>query len=199
MNFGLLGSLFRTGSRQTHFASQVSRYADIYASSVVNLVYYPFFYFFRAVPQLVCCRSRERVTLFAHVCVCLSRCLMNRRSIPKNRCTSNRGAMKHLKSTHRIDVVRPTGPLQPSLRVSTIRSRFKPTPICHCTSRTITMPTAIRTMMWPSSIPMETSNFDREQPTLRRREKSTNERTAKIHNHKNMTKNTPSISCLPPH
>ncbi|CAF4031637.1 unnamed protein product [Rotaria sordida] len=53
MNFGLLGSLFRTGSRQTHFASQVTRFADIYASSVVNLVYYPFFYFFRAVPQLM--------------------------------------------------------------------------------------------------------------------------------------------------
>jgi len=53
MNFGLLGSLFRTGSRQTHFASQVTRYADIYASTVVNLVYYPFFYFFRAVPQLM--------------------------------------------------------------------------------------------------------------------------------------------------
>jgi 5' nucleotidase family len=70
MNFGLLGSLFRTGrcnidqsivnyvrlcqgSRQTHFASQVTRFADIYASTVVNLVYYPFFYFFRAVPQLV--------------------------------------------------------------------------------------------------------------------------------------------------
>ena len=74
MNFGLLGSLFRTGessfscfcfncslrkfdlflgSRQTHFASQVTRFADIYASTVVNLIYYPFFYFFRAVPQLV--------------------------------------------------------------------------------------------------------------------------------------------------
>ncbi|CAF0905507.1 unnamed protein product [Adineta ricciae] len=53
MNFGLLGSLFRTGSRQTHFASQVTRFADIYASTAVNLVYYPFFYFFRAVPQLM--------------------------------------------------------------------------------------------------------------------------------------------------
>ncbi|CAM4936795.1 unnamed protein product [Rotaria socialis] len=53
MNFGLLGSLFRTGSRQTHFASQITRFADIYASTVVNLVYYPFFYFFRAVPQLM--------------------------------------------------------------------------------------------------------------------------------------------------
>ncbi|CAF4269431.1 unnamed protein product, partial [Rotaria magnacalcarata] len=37
----------------THFASQVTRFADIYASTVVNLVYYPFFYFFRAVPQLM--------------------------------------------------------------------------------------------------------------------------------------------------
>jgi len=45
--------LFNKGSRQTHFASQITRYADIYASTVVNLVYYPFFYFFRAVPQLV--------------------------------------------------------------------------------------------------------------------------------------------------
>jgi 5'-nucleotidase len=46
--------LLNKGSRQTHFASQVTRFADIYASTVVNLVYYPFFYFFRAVPQLVC-------------------------------------------------------------------------------------------------------------------------------------------------
>ncbi|CAF1542414.1 unnamed protein product, partial [Didymodactylos carnosus] len=53
MNFGLLGSLFRTGSRQTHFASQVTRFADIYGGTVVNLVYYPFFYFFRAVSQLM--------------------------------------------------------------------------------------------------------------------------------------------------
>jgi hypothetical protein len=45
--------LFCLGSRQTHFASQVTRFADIYASTVVNLVYYPFFYFFRAVPQLM--------------------------------------------------------------------------------------------------------------------------------------------------
>ncbi|CAF0947928.1 unnamed protein product [Didymodactylos carnosus] len=53
MKFGLLGSLFRTGSRQTHFASQVTRFADLYTGTVCNLVYYPFFYFFRAVPQLM--------------------------------------------------------------------------------------------------------------------------------------------------
>nr|CAB3264465.1 cytosolic purine 5'-nucleotidase [Phallusia mammillata] len=48
MAFGTFGSLFRSGSRQTFFASQVSRYADIYASSFINLLHYPFCYFFRA-------------------------------------------------------------------------------------------------------------------------------------------------------
>jgi 5'-nucleotidase len=59
--------LLNKGSRQTHFASQVSRFADIYASTVVNLVYYPFFYFFRAVPQLVCHLTNIRfaVTYFS--------------------------------------------------------------------------------------------------------------------------------------
>ncbi|KAI1708881.1 5' nucleotidase family domain-containing protein [Ditylenchus destructor] len=37
-----------SGSRTTFFASQVERYADLYASSCYNLVYYPCFYFFRA-------------------------------------------------------------------------------------------------------------------------------------------------------
>lgn len=46
--YGVLGSLFRSGSRTTFFASQVERYADIYASSCYNLVHYPNFYFFRA-------------------------------------------------------------------------------------------------------------------------------------------------------
>ena len=53
MQYGLLGSLFRTGSRQTHFASQVTRYADIYAASHLNLLHYPFFYLFKAPPMLV--------------------------------------------------------------------------------------------------------------------------------------------------
>ncbi|XP_018668625.2 cytosolic purine 5'-nucleotidase isoform X2 [Ciona intestinalis] len=48
MAFGTFGSLFRSGSRQTFFASQVTRYADLYASSFINLLYYPFCYFFRA-------------------------------------------------------------------------------------------------------------------------------------------------------
>lgn len=48
MAFGTFGSLFRSGSRQTFFASQVTRYADLYASSFINLLNYPFCYFFRA-------------------------------------------------------------------------------------------------------------------------------------------------------
>ncbi|VDO36981.1 unnamed protein product [Brugia timori] len=46
--YGMLGSVFRSGSRTTFFASQVERYADLYASSCCNLVHYPLFYFFRA-------------------------------------------------------------------------------------------------------------------------------------------------------
>lgn len=53
MSYGLLGSLFRSGSRQTHFASQVTRYADIYAASHLNLLHYPFFYLYKAPPMLV--------------------------------------------------------------------------------------------------------------------------------------------------
>lgn len=41
------------GSRQTFFASQSLRYADLYAASCVNLLYYPFSYLFRAPSQLV--------------------------------------------------------------------------------------------------------------------------------------------------
>lgn len=53
MSYGLLGSLFRSGSRQTHFASQVTRFADIYAASHLNLLHYPFFYLFKAPPMLM--------------------------------------------------------------------------------------------------------------------------------------------------
>ncbi|XP_057306324.1 cytosolic purine 5'-nucleotidase-like isoform X2 [Hydractinia symbiolongicarpus] len=53
MCYGKLGSLFRSGSRQTFFASQSLRYADLYAASCVNLLYYPFSYLFRAPSQLM--------------------------------------------------------------------------------------------------------------------------------------------------
>lgn len=55
--YGIIGSLFRSGARTTFFASQVERYADIYASSCYNLVHYPTFYFFRAPMNLM---SHER-------------------------------------------------------------------------------------------------------------------------------------------
>lgn len=51
--YGKLGSLFRSGNRQTFFASQATRYADLYAASCVNLLHYPFSYLFRAPPQLM--------------------------------------------------------------------------------------------------------------------------------------------------
>ncbi|XP_031562087.1 cytosolic purine 5'-nucleotidase-like isoform X2 [Actinia tenebrosa] len=51
--YGCMGSLLRSGSRQTFFASQVMRYADLYASSCVNLLHYPFSYLFRAPAQLM--------------------------------------------------------------------------------------------------------------------------------------------------
>ncbi|XP_062452701.1 cytosolic purine 5'-nucleotidase-like isoform X4 [Rhea pennata] len=51
--YGKMGSLFRCGSRQTLFASQLMRYADLYAASFLNFLYYPFSYLFRAAPALM--------------------------------------------------------------------------------------------------------------------------------------------------
>ncbi|XP_071090946.1 cytosolic purine 5'-nucleotidase-like isoform X1 [Haliotis cracherodii] len=53
MSYGILGSLFRSGSRQTFLASQVMRYADIYAGTFLNLLHYPFCYLFRAPAMLM--------------------------------------------------------------------------------------------------------------------------------------------------
>lgn len=53
LSYGIMGSLFRSGSRQTFFSSQVVRYADIYAATVLNLLYYPFSYMFRAPAMLM--------------------------------------------------------------------------------------------------------------------------------------------------
>ena len=49
---------FLAGNRQTFFASQATRYADLYAASCVNLLHYPFSYLFRAPPQLVSWESQ---------------------------------------------------------------------------------------------------------------------------------------------
>ncbi|NWJ06102.1 5NTC nucleotidase, partial [Crypturellus undulatus] len=53
LSYGQLGSLFRCGSRQTLFASQLMRYADLYGASVLNFLDYPFSYLFRAAPALM--------------------------------------------------------------------------------------------------------------------------------------------------
>lgn len=60
--YGMMGSLFRSGSRQTFFSSQVVRYADLYAATFLNLIYYPFSYMFRAPAMLVSCKLRYYIT-----------------------------------------------------------------------------------------------------------------------------------------
>jgi 5'-nucleotidase len=42
------GSLFRNGSKQSHFSAQVQRYADLYTYDYLNLLNYPLFYQFSA-------------------------------------------------------------------------------------------------------------------------------------------------------
>uniref|UniRef100_A0A673WRF0 5'-nucleotidase, cytosolic II, like 1 n=1 Tax=Salmo trutta TaxID=8032 RepID=A0A673WRF0_SALTR len=53
LSYGQMGSLLRSGSRQTLFASQLMRYADLYSSTCINLLHYPFSYLFRAQSVLV--------------------------------------------------------------------------------------------------------------------------------------------------
>lgn len=53
MCYGIFGSLFRSGSRQTFFADQICRYADIYGYTFLNLLYYPFTYMFRSPAMLM--------------------------------------------------------------------------------------------------------------------------------------------------
>lgn len=53
MSYGQMGSLLRSGARQTLFASQLVRYADMYSSSCLNLLHYPCNYLFLAPPVLV--------------------------------------------------------------------------------------------------------------------------------------------------
>ncbi|KAG7498337.1 hypothetical protein JOB18_006056 [Solea senegalensis] len=53
MAYSQMGSLLRSGSRQTLFASQLMRYADLYSSTCSNLLHYPFNYLFLAPPVLM--------------------------------------------------------------------------------------------------------------------------------------------------
>lgn len=51
--YSQMGSLLRSGARQTLFASQLIRYADLYSTSCINLLYYPLNYLFLAPPVLM--------------------------------------------------------------------------------------------------------------------------------------------------
>lgn len=53
MSYGQMGSLLRSGARQTLFASQLVRYADLYSSTCLNLLHFPSNYLFMAPPVLV--------------------------------------------------------------------------------------------------------------------------------------------------
>ncbi|XP_035989811.1 5'-nucleotidase, cytosolic II, like 1 [Fundulus heteroclitus] len=53
MAYGQMGSLLRSGYTQTLFASQLIRYADLYSSTCINLLHYPFNYLFMAPPVLM--------------------------------------------------------------------------------------------------------------------------------------------------
>ncbi|XP_029371663.1 5'-nucleotidase, cytosolic II, like 1 [Echeneis naucrates] len=53
ISYGQMGSLLRSGSRQTLFASQLMRYADLYSSTCINLLHYPPNYLFTAPPVLM--------------------------------------------------------------------------------------------------------------------------------------------------
>ncbi|KAM6976357.1 5'-nucleotidase, cytosolic II, like 1 [Tautogolabrus adspersus] len=53
MSYGQMGSLLRSGARQTLFASQLVRYADLYSSACINLLNYPLNHLFMAPPVLM--------------------------------------------------------------------------------------------------------------------------------------------------
>lgn len=56
------GSLFRSGSKQSHFAMNVERYADLYTASVLQLLNYPLFYSFTATTRGLPHESSESMT-----------------------------------------------------------------------------------------------------------------------------------------
>lgn len=84
MSYGQMGSLLRSGARQTLFASQLMRYADLYSSTCINLLHYPFNYLFMAPPVLVSAypyihlhRKQICYSLFFISLLNSFRCLMN--------------------------------------------------------------------------------------------------------------------------
>uniref|UniRef100_A0A8D0AE68 5'-nucleotidase, cytosolic II, like 1 n=1 Tax=Sander lucioperca TaxID=283035 RepID=A0A8D0AE68_SANLU len=78
MSYGQMGSLLRSGARQTLFASQLMRYADLYSSTCMNLLHYPFNYLFMAPPVLV---SSHPYILYRKQ---IARCLKTRLTLPQS-------------------------------------------------------------------------------------------------------------------
>lgn len=105
LSYGMLGSLFRSGSRQTFFSSQVVRYADLYAATFLNLEYYPFSYMFRAPAMLL---PHESTVAHAHE----QRIKDEDTAIPKFSRTRSIAAVKPeiLKESENLIHTRPTTP-----------------------------------------------------------------------------------------
>uniref|UniRef100_A0A8D0DEP6 5'-nucleotidase, cytosolic II, like 1 n=1 Tax=Sander lucioperca TaxID=283035 RepID=A0A8D0DEP6_SANLU len=76
MSYGQMGSLLRSGARQTLFASQLMRYADLYSSTCMNLLHYPFNYLFMAPPVLV--------SSHPYILCPMKRCLKTRLTLPQS-------------------------------------------------------------------------------------------------------------------
>ncbi|EYC10713.1 hypothetical protein Y032_0054g2511 [Ancylostoma ceylanicum] len=51
--FGMMGSMLRCGWRQTHFAAQLKKYADLYTCNVYNLIEYSGTHYFNSPIQLL--------------------------------------------------------------------------------------------------------------------------------------------------
>uniref|UniRef100_A0A8C2WZX9 5'-nucleotidase, cytosolic II, like 1 n=1 Tax=Cyclopterus lumpus TaxID=8103 RepID=A0A8C2WZX9_CYCLU len=109
MSYGQMGSLLRSGARQTLFASQLMRYADLYSSTCINLLHYPFNYLFMAPPVLVSPPSSPPPT-HAYACACtanqsvffhnVSRSSFGVSLVHSFRCPMNRWRSTQLTSPH---------------------------------------------------------------------------------------------------
>uniref|UniRef100_A0A8C7FPQ0 5'-nucleotidase, cytosolic II, like 1 n=1 Tax=Oncorhynchus kisutch TaxID=8019 RepID=A0A8C7FPQ0_ONCKI len=101
LSYGQMGSLLRSGSRQTLFASQLMRYADLYSSTCINLLHYPFSYLFRAPPVLVSPTSDIPVIITR---TCISSCIKSLAEITmKKKCLPDVVQMPHEEKTIWID------------------------------------------------------------------------------------------------
>ncbi|XP_037026081.1 cytosolic purine 5'-nucleotidase-like isoform X1 [Bradysia coprophila] len=95
--YGMMGSLFRSGSRQTFFSSQVVRYADLYAATFLNLIYYPFSYMFRAPAMLL-----PHESTVAHE----QRFIMDAPMISRTRSRMGLGSLSTMDSIQKVDDIK---------------------------------------------------------------------------------------------